>query len=144
MAGTRSKNKNGMGSLYKRENGRFEFRITYVDENGDKRRKSFYGDTEDECFDQADDFIDQFSKNAEDEIHQFGGEDVFLEFQLGSADNVINGLDIGLAGVDPLAGVGIKSLLIKDDGQGVVAELTLCIAHVISRRPVAAAAASPG
>lgn len=56
MAGTRSRNKNGMGSLYKRENGRFEFRITYVDENGDKKRKSFYGDTEDECFDQADDF----------------------------------------------------------------------------------------
>ena len=65
MAGTRSRNKNGMGSLYKRENGRFEFRITYVDENGDKKRKSFYGDTEDECFDQADDFREVVSMVAQ-------------------------------------------------------------------------------
>ena len=52
-----ARNKNGMGSMYRRQNGRYEYRLTYINEEGERKRKSFYGETEDECFNQADDFI---------------------------------------------------------------------------------------
>ena len=52
-----SRNRNGMGTMYRRQDGRYEFRLPYVDEKGERKRKSFYGETEDECFNQADDFI---------------------------------------------------------------------------------------
>ena len=51
-----ARNKNGMGSMYRRQNGRYEYRLTYINEEGERKRKSFYGDTEEECLDQADDF----------------------------------------------------------------------------------------
>ena len=51
------RNKNGLGTIYRRQDGRYEFRLPYTDENGEPKRKSFYGETEEECFDQADDFL---------------------------------------------------------------------------------------
>lgn len=51
-----AKNKNGQGTLYKRRDGRFEYRLTYIDEEGATKRKSFYGATEEECLNQVDDF----------------------------------------------------------------------------------------
>ena len=52
-----NRNKNGMGTMYRRQDGRYEFRLPYINEKGERKRKSFYGETEDECFNQADDFI---------------------------------------------------------------------------------------
>lgn len=51
------KRRNGEGCFVRRSNGLLEFRFYYIDEVGDKKRKSFYGHTEDECRDQADAFM---------------------------------------------------------------------------------------
>lgn len=59
------KNRNGLGTFYKRQDGRFEFKMTYTDINGDRKRKSFYGHSEDECFEQAEDFRDVVSMAAQ-------------------------------------------------------------------------------
>ena len=63
MAGR--KNRHGMGSLYRRSNGLYEFKISYVDEFGDKKRKSFYGETEDECYEQAEAFREVLSMKVQ-------------------------------------------------------------------------------
>ena len=42
----------------KRIDGRYECRISYVDEDGEKKKKSFYGKTEDECYEQAEAFME--------------------------------------------------------------------------------------
>ena len=50
MAGRKT---NGEGNVYRRDNGRFEYKISYEDEYGEKKRKTFSGDTVDECYKQA-------------------------------------------------------------------------------------------
>ena len=52
------KRKNGSGTMRTRAGGRLEYRVSYVDEFGQVQRKSFYGDTEDECYEQADTFLE--------------------------------------------------------------------------------------
>ena len=51
------KKRNGEGALRKRSDNSYEYRIRYIDELGDRKRKSFYGRTEKECLDQAEDFL---------------------------------------------------------------------------------------
>jgi len=42
----------------RRTDGRYECRVSYLDEDGEKRKKSFYGETEDECYEQAEAFME--------------------------------------------------------------------------------------
>ena len=51
------KQRNGEGTLCRRKSGKYEYRITYVDEMGGKKRKSFSGITPDDCYEQADAFL---------------------------------------------------------------------------------------
>lgn len=50
------KRRNGEGSICRRANGLLQYSFTYTDENGDRKRKYFYGHTEEECYEQADSF----------------------------------------------------------------------------------------
>ena len=34
-----ARNKNGMGSMYRRQNGRYEYRLTYINEEGERKRR---------------------------------------------------------------------------------------------------------
>lgn len=58
----KSRNDKGDGSLRRRPNGSFEYRIVYNDENGESKRKSFYGKSDLECYEKADDFLDKIEK----------------------------------------------------------------------------------
>lgn len=62
MKSNNKKADNGNGTLRQRANGRFEYRISYVDVDGMKKRKSFYGDSDIECFEKADYFTKKLEK----------------------------------------------------------------------------------
>lgn len=55
-AGKGSRNRNGEGNFYRRDNGRLEYKMSYIDEYGDRKRKTFTGDTMAECLKQAEMF----------------------------------------------------------------------------------------
>ena len=58
----KSRNEKGEGSLRKRPNGSFEYRIVYSDEYGQSERKSFYGKSDLECYEKAQAFLDRINK----------------------------------------------------------------------------------
>ncbi len=56
------KNENGEGTLRKRPNGTFEYRIIYDDEYGISKRKSFYGQSDIVCKEKAEKFLEILEK----------------------------------------------------------------------------------
>lgn len=56
------RNHNGEGTLRNRSNGSFEYRISYFDEDGIQKRKSFYGQSDTICFQKAEDFLNKLEK----------------------------------------------------------------------------------
>lgn len=49
------RNEKGDGTFRQRPNGTFEYRIVYVDEYGETKRKSFYGQSDILCKEKAED-----------------------------------------------------------------------------------------
>lgn len=62
---------NGDGSFRCRENGSYEYRVTYEDLYGRKKRKSFYGQSDIECKEKAEQFFKRLAKER-------GGVDLSL------------------------------------------------------------------
>lgn len=60
----KQKNGNGEGS-FRIVNGKYNYRFTYVNEFGEKKRKSFSGITKEECFLRAEDFLEKMEKKIE-------------------------------------------------------------------------------
>lgn len=56
------RNPKGEGNLRYRKNGTFEYRICYIDIDGEKKRKSFYGQNDTICFDKANKFLQILEK----------------------------------------------------------------------------------
>lgn len=52
----------GDGTFRKRPNGTFEYRIVYVDEYGETKRKSFYGQSDIICMEKAEMFLNNLEK----------------------------------------------------------------------------------
>ena len=50
------------GSFRIKKNGKTEYRITYKDENGNTQRKSFTGFDEEDCMEQADEFLERIDR----------------------------------------------------------------------------------
>lgn len=61
-AKVQKKNEKGEGSFRKRSNGTFEYRIVYVDECGETKRKSFYGQSDIICVEKAEEFLYKLEK----------------------------------------------------------------------------------
>lgn len=59
---TQKKNEKGEGSFRKRPNGTFEYRIVYTDEQGEAKRKSFYGQSDNICIEKAEKFLYDLEK----------------------------------------------------------------------------------
>lgn len=49
--------KTGTGSIRERGNGLFELRIYYAEKDGARKRKSFYGHSEEVCYERATDSL---------------------------------------------------------------------------------------
>ena len=62
MKAKKRKSENGNGTLRQRANGKFEYRISYIDVDGAKKRKSFYADSDIECFEKAERFTEILEK----------------------------------------------------------------------------------
>ena len=60
----KQKNGNGEGS-FRIVNGKYNYRFTYVNEFGEKKRKSFSGITKEECLLRAEDFLEKMEKKIE-------------------------------------------------------------------------------
>ena len=60
----KQKNGNGEGS-FRIVNGKYNYRFTYVNEFGEKKRKSFSGVTKEECLLRAEDFLEKMEKKIE-------------------------------------------------------------------------------
>ena len=60
------KQKNGNGECsFRIVNGKYNYRFTYVNEFGEKKRKSFSGITKEECLLRAEDFLEKMEKKIE-------------------------------------------------------------------------------
>ena len=57
----KQKNGNGEGS-FRIVNGKYNYRFTYVNEFGEKKRKSFSGVTKEECLLRAEDFLEKMGQ----------------------------------------------------------------------------------
>ncbi len=57
--------KYGTGSIRRRKNGTFEYRVPCEDEYGNKDRKSFYGQSDVECIEKAKAFIEEKEKESQ-------------------------------------------------------------------------------
>lgn len=57
-----SRNERGEGTFRQRPNGTFEYRIVYVDEYGETKRKSFYGQSDILCKEKAETFLYRLEK----------------------------------------------------------------------------------
>lgn len=64
MKAKKRKSENGNGTLRQRANGKFEYRISYIDVDGAKKRKSFYADSDIECFEKAEKFTEILEKRS--------------------------------------------------------------------------------
>ena len=51
--------RNGEGTYYYRADGLIEYKIYYTDEVGERKRKSFYGRSEDECCNKSNSFLEE-------------------------------------------------------------------------------------
>lgn len=56
------RNEKGDGTFRQRPNGTFEYRIVYVDEYGETKRKSFYGQSDVLCIEKAEAFLYDLEK----------------------------------------------------------------------------------
>ncbi|MBR1762951.1 MAG: site-specific integrase [Eubacterium sp.] len=62
MATKMQRKANGEGSLRLRSNGTYEYRLTYYDIYGNRKAKSFYGQSDVVCYEKAEKFIDTLEK----------------------------------------------------------------------------------
>lgn len=58
----KKRNAKGDGTLRNRANGTFEYRINYTDAYGEKKRKSFYGQSDIICYEKAEMFLERIEK----------------------------------------------------------------------------------
>ena len=59
----KQKKENGSGT-FRIVNGKYNYRFFYIDEFGEKKRKSFSGVTKDECLQRAEEFLEKHEKRA--------------------------------------------------------------------------------
>ena len=59
----KQKKDNGLGT-FRIVNGKYNYRFFYIDEFGEKKRKSFSGVTKDECLQRAEEFLEKQEKRA--------------------------------------------------------------------------------
>ena len=59
----KQKKENGSGT-FRIVNGKYNYRFFYIDEFGEKKRKSFSGVTKDECLQRAEEFLEEQEKRA--------------------------------------------------------------------------------
>ena len=59
----KQKKENGSGT-FRIVNGKYNYRFFYIDEFGEKKRKSFSGVTKDECLQRAEEFLEKQEKRA--------------------------------------------------------------------------------
>ena len=53
----------GSGSLRLKDNGKYEYRVTYKDQYGNSRRKTFTSYYEDECYEMCDEFMKNIERS---------------------------------------------------------------------------------
>lgn len=59
LENAKPRNKKGDGSIRKTKYGTYEYRITYTDTYGQRKRRGFTCQTPEECFDRAEDFLEE-------------------------------------------------------------------------------------
>lgn len=62
MASKMQRNANGEGSLRLRSNGTYEYRLSYYDVYGNRKAKSFYGQSDVVCYNKAEQFLEALEK----------------------------------------------------------------------------------